>query len=171
MRKEKYFDNTIFVFVGDHGIGGPVGDLYPKSWIEQHLDDEHVPLLFYSPKYIQPKKVTSVCSQIDILPSVASVAKMPYNSRTLGRNLFDTTLLPDTYAFIMEHNENTIGVVNNKYYFVKNIVSGKEDFVSITDNAKIFSNRYTDSVRTSLKNFTDAYYNTSKYLIVNNKKK
>jgi phosphoglycerol transferase MdoB-like AlkP superfamily enzyme len=169
-RKEKYFDNTVFVFVGDHGIGGEVGNVYPRSWTEQHLADEHVPLLFYSPKYIQPKKISSVCSQIDILPSIASVAKMPYTSRTLGRNLFDTTNHADTYAFIMEHNENTIGVVNNKYYFVKNIGSGKEDYVSVTDNEKIPSGLYSDSVKKYMKSLTDAFYHTARYLIVNNKK-
>ena len=29
-KKEKYFDNTIFVFVGDHGVSGNALKIYPK---------------------------------------------------------------------------------------------------------------------------------------------
>lgn len=44
-QKEKYFSNTIFVFIGDHGVEGDAS-FYPKAWTEQRLSEEHVPLLF-----------------------------------------------------------------------------------------------------------------------------
>ncbi|MBC7423231.1 MAG: LTA synthase family protein, partial [Ferruginibacter sp.] len=61
-QKEKYYANTIFVFVGDHGIGGNANAMYPLSWTEQRLTNEHVPLLFYAPALLQPKLVHSVSS-------------------------------------------------------------------------------------------------------------
>ncbi len=48
-KKEKYFNNTIFVFVGDHGIRGDVGNMFPQAWNADGLTTQHVPLLFYSP--------------------------------------------------------------------------------------------------------------------------
>ncbi len=30
-RKEKYFNNTIFVFIGDHGIPGNAGNMFPAG--------------------------------------------------------------------------------------------------------------------------------------------
>ncbi len=170
-KKEKYFSNTIFVFVGDHGIRGDVASVYPRSWTEQGLSAEHVPLLFYSPLLIQPKRISTVSSQIDILPSIASVLKMPFTNNTLGRNLFDTTIFSNKHAFIMDHDERTIGMVDDQYYFVKNLRTGKEEFVSVINNLPVEKNPYTDSVRNYLAELTEAYYQTSKYLIVNNKKK
>jgi phosphoglycerol transferase MdoB-like AlkP superfamily enzyme len=86
-QKEKYFDNTIFVFIGDHGIRGNAKDMFPVVWTEQGLTCEHVPLLFYWPKFLPPKKIHDVCSQVDILPTAASLAKLNYSNTTFGRGV------------------------------------------------------------------------------------
>jgi phosphoglycerol transferase MdoB-like AlkP superfamily enzyme len=178
-KKEKYFDNTIFVFVGDHGIRGSAGNMFPKSWSEQGLTCEHVPLLFYAPKLLPVKRVHEVCSQVDILPTVASLAKTSYSNNTFGRNLFDTVSANqfksiykgEKYAFIIDHDVKTIGLISNQYYFLKNIKTGKEDLVSMTNNNPVEKNTQTDSVRNYLSQLTGAYYETAKYLLLNNKKK
>ena len=171
-KKETYFNNTVFVFVGDHGIRytGTL-DHFPKSWTEQGLSCEHVPLLFYSPKLLQPKRVHEVCSQVDILPSVASMLKIPYRNNTFGRNLFDTVATSGKYAFVIDHDIKSIGLVSDQYYYLKNLKSGEEDFVSMTGNEPVPANPQTDSIKKTLSRFTDAYYETAKYLLLNNKKK
>jgi len=170
-RKEKYFDNTIFVFVGDHGIPGNADAMYPKSWSKLDMTREHVPLLFYSPKLLQPKLVHDVCSQIDIMPSVASLLKMPYTNNAMGRNLFDTAMTNTESAFIIDHEAETIGTVTNQYSYQKNIKTGKVRFESVINNDSIPSNAETDSAKNYLARFTDDYYETAKYLLFNNKKK
>ena len=179
-RKEAYFDNTIFVFVGDHGIryNGTL-EYFPKSWTEQGLTCEHVPLLFYAPKFLQPKRISDVCSQLDILPSVASLARIPYRNNSFGKNLFgyDPMFPPGTdtatgkYAFVIDHDVKTIGLVSNAYYYLKNLKTGKEELVSMTGNDPVPVNAETDSIRNHLHQLTDAYYETAKYLLLNNKKK
>lgn len=179
-RKEAYFDNTIFVFVGDHGIryNGTL-EYFPKSWTEQGLTCEHVPLLFYAPKFLQPKRMSDVCSQLDILPSIASLARIPYNNNAFGRNLFgfDPLFPPaadstkEKYAFVIDHDVKTIGLAGNKYYYLKNLKTGKEELVSMTGNDPVPANAETDSIRNYLQRLTDAYYETAKYLLLNNKKK
>jgi len=179
-KKEPYFDNTIFVFVGDHGIRGNAGDMFPKSWTQQGLTCEHVPLLFYAPKLLQPKRINEVCSQVDILPTVAALAKTPYRNNTLGRNLFDTinplwqygTITPqEKYAFIIDHDVKTVGLISSQYYFLKNFKTGTSDMVSMQNNLPVESNAATDTIKKRLSQLTDAYYETSKYLLLNNKKK
>jgi phosphoglycerol transferase MdoB-like AlkP superfamily enzyme len=180
-KKETYFDNTIFVFVGDHGIrfNGNL-DYLPKSYTAQGLTCEHVPLLFYAPKLLQPKRINEVCSQVDILPTIAALAKTTYSNTTFGRNLLDT-IVPfseykavfsaDKHAFIIDHDVKTIGLISNQYYFLKNIKTGKQDFVSMVNNNAVEKNLRTDSIKNYLSTLTDAYYETSKYMLLNNKKK
>ena len=178
-QKENYFKNTIFVFVGDHGIryNGTLG-YFPKAWTEQGLTCEHVPLLFYAPAFLKPQRLHDVSSQIDILPSIAALAKIPYSNNTLGRNLFDTGTnfqfkpgkKKKKFAFIIDHDVKTIGLVSNRYYYLKNLKTGKKDFVSLTGNGAIPLNAETDSIKNYLNRLTDAYYQTSLYLLLNNKK-
>ena len=170
-QKESYFKNTIFVFVGDHGIryNGTL-EYFPKSWTEQGLTCEHVPLLFYAPGFLKPKKVNDVCSQVDILPTIASLAKIPYRNNSMGRNLFDTLINKEKFAFIIDHDVKTIGLVSSKYYYLKNLKTGVADFVSITGNEPVDVNAETDSIKNYMQRLTDAYYETAKYLLLNNKK-
>ena len=86
-QKENYFHNTIFVFVGDHGVAGNAEAMYPAAWTEQRLTDEHVPLLFYAPYLLNPQKRREVVSQIDVLPTIAGMLHQPYVNTTLGRDL------------------------------------------------------------------------------------
>lgn len=173
-QKEKYFDNTIFVFVGDHGIRGNAGNMFPKTWTEQGLTCEHVPLLFYSPKYLQPNRISSVCSQADVLPSVAALAKVNYTNTTFGRNLFDSSLQlysQQHYAFIIDHDEAKIGLVSNDYYFQKSITAASGELFSVKDNNPVPDNDGTRKEKEVLNKLTTAWYETSRYLLFNNKKK
>jgi len=170
-QKEKYYANTIFVFVGDHGIGGNANAMYPLSWTEQRLTNEHVPLLFYAPALLQPKLVHSVSSQIDIMPSVAGLLGIPYHNNSMGKNLFDTTNTMEENAFIIDHDAKNIGLVNSQFYFVKNLKTGVEKFVSVTGNAPVETSVKNDSIKNAMSNFTNAYYQTSRYLLFNNKRK
>lgn len=170
-KKERYFDNTIFVFVGDHGIRGNAAGMFPKSWTEEGLTAEHVPLLFYSPKLLQPQRIGKVCSQVDILPSIAGLLHQSYYTKTIGRNLFDSTASARDFAFIIDHDERQIGVVSGDYYFIHQLNSSKEKLVSVKNNIPVPVNGTTDSIRGRLSALTQAAYETSRYLLYNNKKK
>lgn len=178
-KKEKYFDNTIFVFIGDHGIRGDAAAMFPVSWTKQGLTCEHVPLLFYSPKLLPANRIHEVSSQVDVLPSIASLAKVPYRNNTFGRNLFDTvpaiefkSKLPvPHYAFIIDHDVKTIGLVSDEYYYLRNMKTGKQEFVSVTGNEIVEPGPRTDSIKGRMAGITDAWYETAKYLLLNNKKK
>ncbi len=175
VKNEPFYKNTIFVFIGDHGIRGDAGNMLPRVWTDEGLTSEHVPLLFYAPGYLSAKRISNIVSQTDVLPSIATIVGIPYQNKTLGRNIFDTTVLnrPDDYrncSFIIDHDAKDIGIVTNKYFYRESMVTKKGDLFSITSNNK------PDTVLLkptfdSLKQLTQAYYQTALYMLFNNKKK
>lgn len=169
-KKNTYFDNTIFVFTGDHGVEGDASQVYPEAWTSNRLSDEHVPLLFYAPKLLMPQQKNEVVSQIDILPTIAGMIHQPYKNTTLGRDLLNTKNKKDA-AFIIHHDEGNIGVVTDNYYFIKNIRINKEELVPVTSTPLHLSSSQSDSVKRSLSNLTSAIYETAKWMLVNNKKR
>jgi phosphoglycerol transferase MdoB-like AlkP superfamily enzyme len=167
-QKEKYFHNTIFIFVGDHGLAGNASAMYPPVWTEQRLTDEHVPLLFYAPGLLTPQRRTEVVSQIDILPTIAGMLHQSYVNTTLGRDLLDPAK-KNNFAFIT-NTADVIGVVTDDFYFSRNINSKEEQLSPLHNASMQYSTATKDSVRKKLSVFADAYFETAKYLLMNNAK-
>ena len=172
-KKEAYFNNTIFVFIGDHGIKGDAGALFPQAWEAQGLTSYHVPLLFYGPSLVKPARFDFTCSQLDLLPSVSALANISFINSTLGKNLFDT-LAPDVRfknnAFIFDPGIKSIGMVTDEYSYSHNLLSGKEEYYSSKDNLPLAKTPEVDEDKKELKLITEAYYETARYLLYNNKK-
>lgn len=169
-KKTAYFNNTIFIFTGDHGVEGDAGKLYPSAWNEQRLCEEHVPLLFYAPALLEPQKRTETVSQIDILPTIAGMLQQPYLNTTLGRDLLDPNK-KENAAFIIYHAPGWIGVVNDDYYYRKNIRFKKDELVPVRFNMPTLSTKQVDSVKAKLSQLTSAMYETARWMLLNNKNK
>ena len=170
-KKEKYFANTIFVFVGDHGLRGDAGDQFPKSFTQQGILSEHVPLLFYAPAILKPQRIMQPASQADIFPSVARLANRCFTNTSLGNDLFDSSAGKTRYAFIADPDTRTIGVVGDTYYYARNLNTNAVDFVSVINNDPVTVNAGTDSIKKKMSAATEAFYNMSKWLLLNNKKR
>ncbi len=167
-KKSPYFDNTIFVFVGDHGVSGNAGNLYPDAWTQHRLTDEHVPLLFYAPAMINAEKREEAVSQIDIMPTIAGMIHQPYTNKTLGRDLLTQTG-KENAAFIIHHDEGKIGVVTDNYYYAKHLWFTKETLEPVKQGLPVLTQQQTDSVKKHLSQLTSAIYETAKWMLVNNK--
>ncbi len=173
-KKESYFNNTIFVFVGDHGIRGDAGTMFPKAWSADGLTTQHVPLLFYAPSLLQPARIDKTCSQVDLLPSVSALANIRYTNTTFGKNLFDTaqnnSLRFKNVAFIYDYNIKQIGVVTDEYVYVHSLLSGNEDFRSSRNDNALPNTGNVAGDKKALQQLSQAYYETARYLLLNNKK-
>jgi phosphoglycerol transferase MdoB-like AlkP superfamily enzyme len=169
-QKESYFNNTIFVFVGDHGLEGNATAIYPKAWTEQRLADEHIPLLFYAPDLLSPQLHTEPVSQIDILPTIAGMLQQPYTNSTLGRDLLDTSK-KENAAFIIYHAPGWIGIVGDQYFYRKNIRFNKEELVPVKNGLPVLSSLQQDSAKKHMSALTTAIYETARWMLVNNRKK
>jgi phosphoglycerol transferase MdoB-like AlkP superfamily enzyme len=169
-KKQSWFDNTIFVFVGDHGVEGETSAIYPNAWDKGSLSDEHVPLLFYAPQLLTPQTHQEVVSQIDLLPTLAGMLHQPYTNTTLGRDVLNSKNKMDA-AFIIHHDEGNIGIVTNDYYFVKNLRINKEMLMPVNSNFLSLDAKAKDSVENKLSQLTSGIYETAKWMLVNNKNK
>jgi phosphoglycerol transferase MdoB-like AlkP superfamily enzyme len=174
-KKEKYFNNTIFVFVGDHGIRGEPGSMFPKAWSVDGLTSQHVPLLFYSPALLKPQRSSRTCSQLDLLPSVTALAHLTYINTTLGKNLFDSVENPSqrfrNSAFLFDPNIKQIGMVTDRYCYVRNLLSGTEDFRAANSDSTLAAMPGMADDREAIKILAAAYYETARYMMLNNTKR
>jgi len=170
-QKEKYFDNTIFLFIGDHGIAGEAGNMFPKAWTDQKLTLENVPLLIYAPKLLSHQRISNLCSQVDVLPTLAGLSNINYQNTTLGRDLLDTAHhnCNTAFSFIYSPDDDYIGVVKGDYYYRRQIKSNKEEIVSVVDNNTVPAEAQK-TTKNQMHQLTDALYETAKYMLLNNKK-
>jgi len=166
--KEDYFHNTLFVFIGDHGVSGNAKEIYPAAWTDQRLTDEHVPLLFYAPFLLHPEKKAAIASQIDVLPTIAGMIQQPYVNTTLGRDLLDTCQ-KNNYAFIV-NQDGTIGMVTDNYYFTKNVNFPEEQIFPLNGNTLNLNWREVKTIKEKMSQVTTAYYETARWMLMNNKR-
>lgn len=121
-KQEAYFDNTIFMFFGDHGLGHRTGKHTPISEDLLSVSVNRVPYIIYSPKLIDKAEVIDyVASSIDVMPTAASLTRTSYINTTLGRDLLDPQFKGKHYAFTIAHgSKRTIGLMANKFWMKMN---------------------------------------------------
>lgn len=167
-KQQPWFDNTLFVFVGDHGVKGDAGTLYPNAWTNERLTDEHVPLLFYAPALLKPELRSEVVSQADVLPTIAGLLQQPHTNTTLGRDLLRKNA--DDFAFIIHHDEAKIGIVNNEFYYILNMNLKKDTLVPVRFNSPVLASEEYERTKRIMSVQTIAFYETARWMLLNNQK-
>ena len=83
IRKEPWYDNTLFVLLADHGkIVDQVDSELPQSY-------NHIPLLLFG-KGVTPQIEHSLAMQVDVMPTLLGLLGMSYDYNGFGVNLLDT---------------------------------------------------------------------------------
>ncbi|MEB0045547.1 MULTISPECIES: LTA synthase family protein [unclassified Pseudomonas] len=82
-----YYDNTIFVFFGDHNTRISQIPHMPPAFEQLGLESNHVPLLIHAPGLLQPKVIEEAVGLADVLPTVAGMAGMPFRNGAMGRDV------------------------------------------------------------------------------------
>lgn len=79
-RKQPWFDNTLFVLLGDHGklVGTPDCEM-PQSY-------NHIPLMIYG-KGIAPKLNEALGGQVDVAPTLLGLLGIDYTQNNFGVDL------------------------------------------------------------------------------------
>lgn len=176
-KREKYFDNTIFVFLGDHGItaqGHDVGAHVPRAYLDLKLSAVHTPFILYAPKLLKPARYSKVGSQIDALPTVLGLIDRKIRLQGLGRDLLDKRFDDQRYAFTIygDMNAAEIGILDAEYYYTKraNAKTGSLHAINSATPTKDLTS--TDAPRVERMNhLLDDYYQTAMYLLTHNKQK
>ncbi|GAA4940674.1 LTA synthase family protein [Algibacter agarivorans] len=105
--KETWFDNTIFVFLADHGV--PLHANYDIA-----LNYFHVPLVFYAPSIFKSSKTyKKTGSQIDVYPTIMGLLKQEYVNNTLGIDL-----IKQERAYAIINDDDKIGIIDSTYFCI-----------------------------------------------------
>lgn len=92
----EFFDDTLFVVMGDHGAR-----VYGSAEIP--LASYEVPILFYAPGVIPAgRRIETLASSLDVPPTVLGVLGLSYDSRFFGRDVFRAD--PAAGRALMTHN-------------------------------------------------------------------
>ncbi len=120
-KESEYFKDTIFVLFGDHGLPGRAPHMTKGEELLE-LNRIHVPLIIYGAG-LRGSVEEKIATEMDVLPTVASLAGISYKNTTLGRDLMNKRFDDKRYAFhILDHGTNPhIGLLSKDFYFVMNI--------------------------------------------------
>lgn len=170
--REPWFDNTIFAIFGDHGLTNTSTNMSP-GYLACGLQAWHIPLLLYAPGgQIPPGVDAAPHTQLDVLPTLAAAAGLPYRSNTLGRDLLDPRHDGDAAAFISADDSHRFLVRDGYCYAVTDSgPAGSQDALyrldaPVLDNLKDKERERAAAMRQEAMDF----YHTSKYLLHHNGK-
>ncbi len=79
-RSQPFFDNTLFVFAGDHGVHLRGRELVP-------IDEYRVPVLFLAPRFLVPRRIGRVTSQLDVAPTLMGILGGAYPTTAFGEDV------------------------------------------------------------------------------------
>jgi phosphoglycerol transferase MdoB-like AlkP superfamily enzyme len=82
-----YYDNTIFVFFGDHNTRISQIPHMPPAFEQLGLESNHVPMLIHAPGMLKPKVIDEAVGLVDLLPTVAGMAGIPFSNGAMGRDI------------------------------------------------------------------------------------
>lgn len=95
-RSHAFFQNTLFVVLGDHGAR-----VYGAAEIP--LASYEVPILFYAPGVIPAgRRIDTLASSLDVPPTILGVLGVAYDSKFFGHDLF--RIDPAAGRALMTHN-------------------------------------------------------------------
>lgn len=159
-RKGPYFANTVFVIYGDHGVHA----VHPIPWEQLLLTDRWVPLAIYAPGFIkQGRRIATVASLIDMLPTVLSLMGVPYVNTTLGRDLLAARSADQQLAFT-----SPAGLLSNEFLLRVDPQGESQLYRYRTQAATVDVSARHPEETARLRRMHDAFSETSRYLLYHN---
>lgn len=161
-RSRPWFKNTVFIIVADHCASSAGKVALP-------LDKYRIPCLVYSPGFIPARKVNTLMSQIDIMPTIFGLLHFSYRSKFIGEDIFKQSYRPRafmaTYQDLGCLQDSVLTVLSpvrqvKSYQIrpVRDTTMVQEDFISKFDELPV-------SPTDSLKKAAISYYQTTTWLL------
>lgn len=149
--KEPWFDNTLFVFLGDHGkLVGQADCELPESF-------NHIPLMFYG-KNITAAERTDFAGQVDVAPTLLGMLNIAYTQNNFGLDLMREQRPAAFYTA-----DKSIAARDSSHLFVYNAETQKE-YCYLLKNGKPMSTPMAPPFA-ALKNYVYPLLQTAEYLV------
>ena len=122
-RKQPWYDNTIFVFLGDHGkVLGETRYEVPESF-------NHIPLIIFGPG-VKPQESSAFGLQQDVTPTLLGILGRGY-----VQNNFGIDLLRETRRSVYYSTDNAVVARDSVRLFIYNPEADKEFFYDVSTPA------------------------------------
>ena len=154
-KKEPWYENTLFVFVADHG--SPIDGTY-----EIPLSYTHTPLIFYNPSIIKEQKsYSTMAGQIDVFPTTMGILKLSYTNNTLGIDL-----LKEQRPYIFFNGDDKYGVIDNEWLLLVRNDNTYKLYKHQSRDTKDHSKEHPEIIY-KMKNYGASNLQTYQYMILN----
>ena len=155
--KQLWYDNTIFVFVADHGS-------WYRDYYEMNLSYHKIPLIIFSPKLIKPTINSSVGGQIDVFPTVMGLLNQPYINNTMG-----VDLIKEGRKYIAFSADDRLGCATDQYFWYYNYNAKNEYLLHYRDrDPKQYLGQFP-LLKDTLENYAHSLLQTTQWMIDNKK--
>lgn len=157
-KKSRWYANTLFVFVSDHGI--KVGE----NPYDIPLSYNHIPVVMHSPALLgQPRIFENLIGQIDLFPTVMGILNISYTNNTLGVDAIN-----QKRESVYFSADDKIGCLDNEWLYVYRF-GGKESLYRYrTGNTRDYGAEQP-AVFEKLRNHALSQTQTAEWMILNNK--
>jgi phosphoglycerol transferase MdoB-like AlkP superfamily enzyme len=113
-RQQSWYNNTVFMFLGDHGLA--LGHTY-----EMPISYNHIPFVIHQPALFKPDTIPYPSYQPDVPATVMGIIGAGYTDETFGINV-----LKQKHPFVVFSADDKIGCVDSSgFYFYKTLTNGQ----------------------------------------------
>ncbi len=173
-RQAPYYENTVFFIFGDHGLNDKTGNM-TAGYEACGVAPWHVPMFIHAAPALAARLGIPLgtasgmpCGQVDIFPTAAGLAGIPYTNRTLGRDLFDHRFDDERLVLISGKSSDGIRLIQGDYCYSDML--GAHLLTRLSDpKGEDLSTSIPDRFK-EMQQIMDDMNETAKYMLFNNKR-
>lgn len=98
LQTRKWAKDTMLVIVADHGAR-----VYGRA--EVPVPTYEIPMVIHAPAYIEPQRIDTLASQVDVAPTILGLLRLSYESRLPGRDIL--RMRPEDGYALFNHNRDS----------------------------------------------------------------
>lgn len=127
--------------------------------------------MIYAPKLIRGGRTyDNIASEMDVLPTIASLTSHEYMNKAMGRDLLDPAIGSRHYGFTIIHRSiPEVGIFNDKFYLIMS-ENGSNKHLHLLDSddpEEDVSGKYPEEVK-NMERMLRGFRETSKYMLYYN---
>ena len=158
-KKQPWFSNTIFVFVGDHGKTIGTQNRYDMA-----ISYNHIPLIIYA-EGLSPRVVKGFGGQIDISETILGLLRLPHVNNGFGQDLLRTTR-----KRICFQDDFRVAAIDDERFYINRLAAYQ--LLYDYKNQRLSNLVYKEKARANQMHFyTLAMAQAAEWMIIHNKTK
>lgn len=150
--KQPWFDNTLFVLLGDHGkrVRTPDCEL-PQSY-------NHIPLMIYG-KHLKPRIQREIAGQVDVAPTLLGLLNISYTQNNFGMDV-----LKENRPYVYFSDDELIAASDSSHLYIYS-PSTQQTFTYRREGFTLHRTEAIDSLFQPLKEFCLSTLQATEYLV------